>query len=144
MNKVRNILKLKGNSVWSVPSSTTALDAVRLMAEKHIGGVLVVDDGKLVGIFTERDFAYKIGCFEKAPHEIKLSEVMTFNPITVTPENSVNDCMALMTDKHIRHLPVVEDGRLLGVISIGDVVKDLIEELQFLVDQMEKYITGLR
>ena len=144
MNKVRNILKIKGGAVWSVPSSATALDAVKLMAEKHIGGVLVVDDGKLVGIFTERDFAYKIGCLEKAPHEIKLFEVMTLNPITVTPDNSVNDCMALMTDKHIRHLPVVEDGRLLGVISIGDVVKDLIEELQFLVEQMEKYITGLR
>jgi len=144
MNKVRNLLKLKDNAVWSTPSSATALDAVKLMAEKHIGGVLVVEDGKLVGIFTERDFAYKIGCFEKSPHEIKLSEVMTLNPITVTPDNSINDCMALMTDKHIRHLPVVEDGKLVGVISIGDVVKDLIEELQFMVTQLEKYITGLR
>lgn len=144
MNKVRSILKMKGSAVWSFPSSATALDAVKLMADKHIGGVLVVDGEKLVGIFTERDFAYKIGCFEKPPHEIKLSEVMTLNPITVTPENSINDCMGLMTDNHIRHLPVVDDGKLVGVVSIGDVVKDLIEELQFLVTQMEKYIMGLR
>lgn len=144
MNKVHNILRIKGNAVWSVPSSATALDAVKLMAEKNIGGVLVIDDGTLVGIFTERDFANKIGCFEKSPQEIKLSEVMTPNPITVTPDNSINDCMALMTDRHIRHLPVMEDGKLVGVISIGDVVKDLIEELQFMVTQLEKYITGRR
>ena len=144
MNKVKRLLKVKGDAVWSVPATATALDAVRLMADKKIGAVLVVDDGKLAGIFTERDFAYKIGCFEKAPHEIKVVDVMTPNPITITPGHSVNDCMALMTENHIRHLPVMDDDRLVGVISIGDVVKDLIEELQFMVEQMEKYIMGLR
>jgi CBS domain-containing protein len=144
MNKVSRILKDKGSVVWSVPSNTTALDAVMLMADKKIGAVLVIDDGKLVGIFTERDFAYKIGCYEKAAHEIKISEVMTPNPITVSTEQSVNDCMALMTDNHVRHLPVLDQGQIVGVISIGDVVKDLIEELQFMVEQMEKYIMGLR
>ena len=144
MNKVKQILNEKGDAVWSVSSNATALDAVLLMADKKIGAVLVVEDEKLVGVFTERDFAYKIGCFEKAPHEIKISEVMTPNPITVSPAQSVNDCMALMTDNHIRHLPVMDDGKLVGVISIGDVVKDLLGELKFMVEQLEKYITGLR
>jgi len=144
MNKIGRILKDKGNAVWSIPSNASALDAVTLMTEKRIGAVLVVDDGKLVGIFSERDFAYKIGCNEKEPREIKISEVMTRDPITINPEQSVNDCMTLMTDKHIRHLPVMDQGQLVGVISIGDVVKDVIDELQFMVEQMEKYIMGLR
>ena len=144
MNKVNRILKNKGNMVWSVPSNASALDAVLLMADKKIGAVLVVDEGRLVGIFSERDFAYKIGCHEKAPSAITIAEVMTPNPITITPEQTINDCMALMTDKHIRHLPVVDQGQIVGVVSIGDVVKDLIEELQFMVEQMEKYIMGFR
>ena len=118
MNKVNSILKEKGSAVWSISSDATVLDAVRLMEDKKIGAVLVMDDEKLAGIFSERDFAYKIGCFEKAPHEIKVSEVMTPDPITVSPGQTVNDCMALMTDHHIRHLPVVDNGRLVGVISI--------------------------
>jgi CBS domain-containing protein len=144
MNKVHYILNAKGSAVWSVPSSATALDAIQLMADKNIGAVLVMEGEKLAGIFTERDFAYKIGCLRKEPQAIKLSEVMTPDPFTVSSENSVNDCMALMTDKHIRHLPVMEHGELVGVVSIGDVVKDLLEELQFMVEQMEKYIMGLR
>jgi CBS domain-containing protein len=144
MNKVQYILNAKGSAVWSVSSNATAFDAIQLMADKNIGAVLVIEDEKLAGIFTERDFAYKIGCLGKVPQAIKLSEVMTPDPITVSPENSVNDCMALMTEKHIRHLPVMDGGKLVGVVSIGDVVKDLLEELQFMVAQMEKYITGLR
>ena len=144
MNKVKQILKVKGDAIWSVSSGASALDAVQLMADKKTGAVLVMDEGKLVGIFTERDFAYKIGCFEKAPHDIKITDVMTPNPITVSPARTVNDCMELMTDNHIRHLPVMEHGKIVGVISIGDVVKDMIEELKFMVEQLEKYITGLR
>ncbi len=144
MNKVSRILKNKGSAVWSVSPNASALDAVSLMADKKIGAVLVVDGGKLVGIFSERDFAYKIGCYEKTAGTILITEVMTPDPITVTPEHSINDCMALMTDKHVRHLPVLDQGQLVGVVSIGDVVKDLIEELQFMVEQMEKYIMGLR
>jgi CBS domain-containing protein len=144
MNKVKNLLKNKGNVVYSVPLTATALDAVLLMADKNIGAVMVVDGDRLVGIFTERDFAYKIGCIEKVPHEIMITEVMTPDPLTITPAHSVNDCMTLMTENHFRHLPVLDHGKLVGVISIGDVVKDLIEELQFMVQQMEKYIMGLR
>lgn len=144
MNKVSRILKNKGSAVWSVSPNASALDAVSLMADKKIGAVLVVDGGKLVGIFSERDFAYKIGCYEKTAGTILITEVMTPDPITVTPEHSINDCMALMTDKHVRHLPVLDQGQLVGVVSIGDVVKDLIEELQFMVEQMEKYIMGFR
>ena len=144
MNKVNRLLKNKGSVVYTVPLTATALDAVLLMAEKNIGAVMVVDGDRLVGIFTERDFAYKIGCIEKIPHEIMITEVMTPDPLTITPAHSINDCMTLMTDNHFRHLPVVDHGKLVGVISIGDVVKDLIEELQFMVQQMEKYIMGLR
>ncbi len=144
MNKVKHMLKIKGSRVWKVSSDATVLDALKLMAEKQIGAVIVMDGDRVAGIFSERDFARKVGLREQSPHSVRVSEVMTTDLITVSPDSSVNDCMALMTEKRIRHLPVIEDGRLVGVISIGDVVKDIIEELQFMVKQLENYITGLR
>jgi CBS domain-containing protein len=144
MNKVKQMLKVKGGRVWKVSSDATVLDALKLMAEKQIGAVVVMDGERVAGIFSERDFARKVGLFEKSPRSVRVSEVMTTEVITVTPENTVNDCMALMTDKRIRHLPVLENGRLVGLLSIGDIVKDIIEELQFMVEQLEKYITGFR
>lgn len=144
MNKVKHMLKAKGGRVWTVTSDATVLDALKLMAEKQIGAVVVMDGEQVAGIFSERDFARKVGLFEKSPHAVRIGEVMTTDLITVSPDNTVNDCMALMTDKRVRHLPVVENGRLVGLLSIGDIVKDIIEELQFMVEQLEKYITGLR
>ncbi len=144
MNSVKQILRVKGNAVWKVSKDATVLDALRLMAEKGTGSVVVMDGDKVAGIFTERDFARKVGLYEIKPSEIKISEVMTSDLITVGMDDSVNECMTLMTEKHIRHLPVIENGQLSGIISIGDVVKDIIEELRFMVKQLENYITGLR
>ncbi len=144
MNTVKQILRVKGRSVWKVSKDATVLEALRLMAEKGTGSVVVMDGDKVGGIFTERDFARKVGLYEIKPSEIKVGDVMTSELITIEMGDSVNEVMALMTEKHIRHLPVLEDGQLAGIISIGDVVKDIIEELQFMVKQLENYITGFR
>lgn len=144
MNTVKQILRVKGRSVWKVSKDATVLEALRLMAEKGTGSVVVMDGDKVGGIFTERDFARKVGLYEIKPGEIKVGDVMTSELITIEMGDSVNEVMALMTEKHIRHLPVLEDGQLAGIISIGDVVKDIIEELQFMVKQLENYITGFR
>jgi CBS domain-containing protein len=144
MNKVWQILRSKGNQVWKVSKDATVSDALTLMADKKTGSVVVMDGEQIAGIFTERDFARKIGLIEVKSKEVSVSEVMTTELITVKPDDSVNHCMTIMTDKHIRHLPVIDDGKLVGIVSIGDIVKDMIEELQFMVQQLENYITGLR
>ena len=144
MNTVGNILKAKGNTVWTVSKDACVFDALKIFSEKRISSVVVVEGEKILGIFTERDFANKVGLTGKNAESVKIDEVMTSDLITVNPNQSVKVCMSLMTDKRIRHLPVIEDGKLVGIVSIGDVVKDLIEELHFLLEQMENYIKGLR
>ena len=144
MNKVKQILAAKGSSVVTVSEDATVLQALQLMAEKQVGSVLVTSADGVVGIFTERDFARRVGLVEGRPSAIKVKEVMTRELITIKPADSVNVCMELITEKRIRHLPVLEEGHLVGIVSIGDVVKDIIEELQFMVKQLENYITGLR
>ena len=139
---VANILEKKGQDVWSVPSDTTVFDALTLMAERNIGALVVSDDGSLTGIMSERDYARKVILMGKGSRKTTVGEIMTPNPVTVAPTESVDECMALMTDNRFRHLPVVADGELLGVISIGDVVSAVIEEQKFLIDQLEGYITG--
>lgn len=143
MNTVRQLLKMKGNEVLTVSPETTILEGLKLMAEKGTGSLVIAQGEAVLGIFTERDYARKVGQDGRTPGEIRVSEVMTASLITVRPEQSVRECMVLMTDNHIRHLPVMEKGRLIGIISIGDVVKDLIEELEFMVDQLKNYIAGL-
>ena len=140
--KVRDILKRKGNTVFTLSPSATVLEALRLMAEKNIGGILIIEEGKAVGIFTERDYARKIILKGKTSADSKLSEVMVSNLITVTPEDDTNHCMQVMTNKTIRHLPVIEDTKLVGLISIGDVVKSVIEEQQNVIQHLEQYIAG--
>ncbi|MBN2149671.1 MAG: CBS domain-containing protein [Anaerolineales bacterium] len=144
MNSVAKILKSKGNTVYTISKEALVSDALKVFVEKQIGSVVVMEGDTLIGIFTERDFVRKVGLFGKDPQSIRIEEVMTKEVITVKPSQSVNDCMALMTNHHIRHLPVVKGGHLVGILSIGDVVKDMIEELQFMVGQMENYIRGLR
>jgi CBS domain-containing protein len=144
MNKVQQLLKAKGNRVWTTSRGSTVLEVLELMKEKRIGSLLVLDGDEVVGIFTERDYARKVGPSRMKPEETRVEEVMTRDLITVTPNQTVRECMVLMTENHIRHLPVMDKGRLVGIISIGDVVKDVIEELEFLVEQLTKYITGLR
>lgn len=144
MNKVKQILKVKGQNIWTISKNETVLDALRLMAEKQIGSVIVLDEDKVVGIFTERDYARKVGLRDEKPSKILVQEVMTRELITVDPETTVNQCMAIITNNRIRHLPVMEQERVVGMVSIGDVVKDIIEELQFLVQQLENYIQNYR
>ena len=144
MNKVRQLLKAKGEQVWTISKDSTVLESLELMAEKRIGSLLVLEGGQVIGIFTERDYARRVGPDRRQPEETRIEEVMTRELITVDPNQTVNDCMMLMTENHIRHLPVMDEGRLVGIISVGDVVKDIIEELEFHVEQLKSYITGLR
>lgn len=144
MNKVKQIMKMKGHRVWKVHKDVTVLSALELMAEKGISSVIVMDGDQVAGIFTERDYSRKVGLQDSHPSAITIEDVMTRQLITVTPDTSVNECMDIITHNRIRHLPVMEDGKLVGIISIGDVVKDMIGELQFLVKQLENYITYFR
>ncbi len=141
MGKVKEILKHKGRGVFSVVPSTTVYRAIEQMCEKNIGGLLIVEDGALIGIFTERDYARKLILKGKSSKDTPISELMTRNPITVTGDNTVEDCMNIMSDKRIRHLPVVENGQLTGMISIGDLVKHIIEEQKSIIEHLEHYIT---
>lgn len=144
MNTVQKLLKQKGEHVWTISKESTVFDALKLMAEKHIGSLVVIEGSQVVGIITERDFSRKVGTEGKNPEQTLVEEVMTKELITIGLNQKVNECMVLMTDNHIRHLPVMDNGRLVGLISVGDVVKDVIAELEFHVDQLTKYITGLR
>lgn len=139
---VRDILRQKGNQIWWVSPNATVFDALELMAEKNVGALVVLDGENLAGIFSERDYARKVILKGKASKETSVEEIMTSEVTTVRPGQSVDECMALMTDKRIRHLPVLEGEKLVGLISIGDVVKAVISEREFVIKQLENYITG--
>jgi CBS domain-containing protein len=144
MVTVRQILKNKGSQAWSTEPTATVYSALQLMAEKQIGALLVLAESKLVGIFSERDYARKVILHGKSSAETQVGEIMTPDVVTVRPEQTIADCMALMTEKRFRHLPVVEGDQILGVISIGDVVKAIISDQQFVIKQLESYISGDR
>jgi CBS domain-containing protein len=138
---VRMILKRKGNAVWTLPPEATVYDAIKMMAEKSAGAMLVVSEGKLVGIISERDYARKVILKGKLSRETKVSEIMSSPVTTVDLERTADECMRLVTERHIRHLPVVDQGALVGVISIGDLVKAIVsaqaETIQYLSDYIE-------
>lgn len=140
--KVRDILKVKGNAVFSVGPETTVYEAIEQMCERNIGGVVVTEGSKLVGIFTERDYARKLILKGKSSKGTSIRELMTANPIVATPETLINECMGLMSDKRIRHLPVVENDQVVGMISIGDVVKSIIQDQKSTIEHLESYIVG--
>lgn len=143
MATVKKILEAKpGRLIFSVEPSVTVYHAIELMCEKNIGGLVIVESGKLVGIFTERDYARKLILKGKSSKDTLISELMTPNPITVATSTTIEECMKIMTDKHIRHLPVVDQDQLVGVISIGDLVKQIIDEQKFIIENLEQYITG--
>lgn len=142
MKTVRQLLQGKPQRTLSVRPDMSTHDAMKLMADKNVGALLVLDGETLVGIISERDFTRKLFLHEKSPKQIPVSEIMTRQVIYVKPNHTNKECMALMTDKRVRHLPVLEDGRVLGVISIGDLVKDTISEQQFIIEQLEHYIHG--
>ncbi len=139
---VRQILKEKGMQVWSVTPETTVMEALELMSEKDIGAVVVVQDGKLAGIFSERDYARQAVRQKETLNLLPVSTFMTHEVITVTPEQSVKECMLLMTARHIRHLPVIENDQLAGMVTIGDVVKTIISDQALLLEEMENFISG--
>jgi CBS domain-containing protein len=140
MKTVQQLLESKRYSVVSVTPSTTVLDALKVMADKEIGAVIVIDDGHLVGIFSERDYARKVVLQGKASKDTPVREIMTDKVVCVRPEQTIEDCMGLMTDKRIRHLPVLDHKKVIGVISIGDVVKEMLSEKEFVIKQLESYI----
>lgn len=140
MATVNQMLMSKGSEVYAIAPDATVLEALRLMAEKDVGALVVVDGGMLVGIFSERDYARKIALQGKSSRTTPIWAVMTDDVVCVSPELAADKCMAIMTDKRIRHLPVLEDGRLVGVISIGDVVKSIMSEQQVLIRHLEDYI----
>ena len=142
MKTVYEILQKKGDEVWAVGPSDTIYGALELMREKNTGAVLVVETDILLGIFSERDYARKVVLEGKASRTTAVRDAMTTKVAYVRPHQTVEECMALMTEKRIRHLPVFEGEKLIGVISIGDVVKVVISEKEFLIDQLTSYISG--
>lgn len=143
MKTIAQVLEGKAAPIATMEADRTVLDALRLLAEHGIGAVLVTDDGRLAGIFSERDYARRVVLEGKSSSTTTLREVMTSKLIHVTPVNTVDDAMQLMTDKRIRHLPVLDEaGALVGVVSIGDMVKETIAYQQFLIRQLESYITS--
>ncbi len=143
METIRQILNKKGNQIFSVTPGTTVYDTLKLMADKNIGAVLVLDEGKLVGIMSERDYARKVILKGKFSKEIPVHEIMSSNVICIDPDQTIINTKAVMIQKRIRHLPVMEDDKLVGIISIGDVVNAVLEENSFMIDQLATYIKGV-
>ena len=142
MKTLRQLIAGKHKPIATVDPDSTVLHALEIMAENDVGALLVLDGERLAGVFSERDYARKVILQGKSSKELKVREIMTDKVFYVTPETSIEQCMAIMTDKHIRHLPVLENGeKVLGVISIGDVVKETISQQQFIINQLESYIT---
>ncbi|MFM2055911.1 MAG: hypothetical protein RLY71_296 [Pseudomonadota bacterium] len=143
MNTVALILKAKQHqSVLTIAPTATVMDAVRMMAEYNIGGLPVVEGDRIVGIVTERDYARKVALQGRSSEQTLVRDIMTSQVMYVSPAQTTEECMALMTDKRLRHLPVLDEGRLVGLISIGDLVKDIISEQQFVIDQLRNYIAS--
>ncbi len=142
MKTVRSLLQTKGHAVWTIAPDATVYAALRVMADKNVGALLVLEGGELVGVVSERDYARKVVLRGRSSVDTPVRDIMTADVISVHPDQTVEECMALMTDKRIRHLPVVADGHLMGVISIGDVVKSVITEQGFMIEQLTSYIVG--
>ncbi|MDJ0496279.1 MAG: CBS domain-containing protein [Acidimicrobiia bacterium] len=139
---VGQLLDAKGREVWSIGPDATVFEALELLAIKNVGAIVVVEDGRVCGIVSERDYARKIRLLERDSRDTAVSDIMTSEVRTITEDQSVVECMESMTEHHIRHLPVVEGDRLVGIITIGDVVKAVMAEQAFLIQQLEQYITG--
>ena len=139
---IREILSHKGNQVWSVPPETTVFDAIKMMAEKNVGALLVTTEGRLAGVMSERDYTRKVILKGRSSKETPVREIISGKVITVSPDHSVEECMRLMTEHRIRHLPVLQGSTILGVISIGDLVNSIISSQNSAIEQLETYITG--
>ena len=140
MKTLKQLLEAKGGNVYSITPDARVFDALRLMADKSIGALIVMEGGRIAGIISERDYARKVILHGKSSHDLQVRDIMTSKVISVHPGQTVEECMALMTEKRIRHLPVTEGERLIGVLSIGDLVKEVIAEQRQTIEQLESYI----
>jgi len=144
MITVADILKSKGREVWTITPETIVFDALKTMAEKNVGALVVLDKTGVVGILSERDYARKVILHGKSSKALKVKEIMSANVYSVNPEQNIEDCMTLFTNKRVRHLPVLQNNQLIGIISIGDVVKAIIADQESTIKHLENYITGSR
>ena len=142
MKTVRHVLQVKGRQTWSIQPDASVYDALRLMADREVGALLVLDGGKLVGIISERDYARKVILKGKSSLETPVRDIMTPKVICVHLEQTIEECMALMTERRIRHLPVIDGSELIGIVSIRDLVGAVVSEKEFVIEQLENYITG--
>ena len=142
MTTIAQLLNAKGNQIWSVEPKATIFEALEIMSEKEIGALLVMEDGKLTGIFSERDYARKVILKGKSSKETLVGELMTKKVFYIDSQKTINDCMAMMTAKRIRHVPVIEDNQVVGIVTIGDVVNQIISEQEVTINHLENYITG--
>jgi len=142
MQTVRDILKAKGSAVWSVEPDATVFDALQRMAEKEVGALVVMQDTQIVGLISERDYARKIILHGRASPTTLVREIMSSPVMYIHLDQAIEECMSLMTEKRTRHLPVIEDGKLVGLISIGDIVKSIIADQQFMIEQLVRYVSG--
>ena len=143
METIRQILNKKGNQIFSVTPETTVYDALNLMADKNIGAILVIENGKLCGIMSERDYARKVVLKGKFSKEIPVNEIMSHNVICIDPDQTIKNTQAVMIQKRIRHLPVMDEDNLVGLVSIGDIVNAVLDDNKFMIDQLVTYITGI-
>jgi CBS domain-containing protein len=142
MKTVQQILEAKGSDVWSIAPDASVLEAIKLMAEKEVGALLVMTGEKPVGIVSERDYARKVILKGRSSQKTSIQDIMTTHVVYVSPDQSIEECMALMTGKHIRHLPVMDGEQLRGMLSIGDLVKAVIAEQKLVIKELERYISG--
>ena len=144
MKTVADILQTKGSEVWTITPETIVFDALKTMADRNVGALVVMDGAKVTGILSERDYARKVILHGRSSRELETREIMSTNVYFVSPEQNIEDCMALFTNKRVRHLPVIQTDELIGIISIGDVVKAVIAEHEYTIKHLENYITGGR
>jgi CBS domain-containing protein len=144
MKTVADILQTKGREVWTIPPETIVFDALKTMADRNVGALVVLDGTKVIGILSERDYARKVILHGRSSRELKVREIMSTHVYFVSPKENIEECMVLFTDKRVRHLPVLQDEQLIGIISIGDVVRAVIAEQEYTIKHLENYITGGR
>ena len=142
MTTIKQILDMKGYAVWSIHPQESVFAAIQQMAEKEVGALVVLEGDAVVGIISERDYARKVALKGRTSRETAVRDIMTADVIHVRLDQSIEECMTIVTEKHIRHLPVLDSGQLVGIISIGDLVKTIIAEQQFIIEQLEHYISG--
>jgi CBS domain-containing protein len=142
MKRVKDVLEVKGNDVWSIEPGASVYDAMKLMADKGVGALMVMEGSKLVGVISERDYARKVILEGRSSRTTQVKEIMETRVVYTHLEQNIEECMALMTEKRVRHLPVMDEGQLVGVISIGDLVKSIISEQKFMIEQLVRYISG--